>query len=173
MRPRVTIFKTNPSRRLFLAGGAALAGALALPAFGPARAADAAPFTTMAADVAHQKALDGEIILVDIRTPEEWAETGIGEGAIAINLRDRDFVQRLVALRQAFPDKPIALICRTGHRSGYAVTTLAGQGFPGLIDVSEGMAGGPNGTGWIPRGLPTYPGTPEEIRKRFEAVLAR
>ena len=74
-------------------------------------------------------------------------------------------------LRSAYPEKPIALICRTGNRSGYVFDALNKQGFPNLMDVSEGMAGGRNGKGWIPRGLPIYAGTDAEITPRLIAVM--
>ena len=125
----------------------------------------------MEADKAHQAALAGDLILVDIRTPEEWLQTGIGEGAIAMDMRAPDFVEKLVKLRQTYEDKPIAMICRTGSRSGYVVQTLAAQGFPNLVDVKEGMVGGPNGPGWVTRGLPVYKGTQEEVAKHLEPVL--
>ncbi len=179
MRPEVTsrqqITQIRPSRRraLALAGAAMLAAALAASPATRLQAQQAstpgtAPFYQITATEAYEKAQGGEIVLVDIRTPEEWAETGIGEGAIPLDMRADDFVKQLVALRRANPEKPIALICRTGNRSQFVVSALAGQGFPGLVDVSEGMAGGPRGKGWIPTGLPTVPGTPENIA----AILA-
>lgn len=155
---------------LVLAIGIVLAVTMTLPPATPAQA-EAAPSHAMAADVAHDKALRDEIVLVDIRTPPEWAETGLPEGAIGLDMSDKTFVKSLVTLREAHPDKPIALICRTGSRSGRVVNILSKQGFPGLVDVSEGVVGGRNGTGWLRRGLPTYPGTPAEIRKRKKAVL--
>jgi len=129
------------------------------------------PSSVMSAADAHEQALTGEVILVDIRRPDEWSGTGIGEGAIALDMREDDFVPSLIALRQANPETPIAMICRTGNRSNYVVTALAGQGFPGLVDVSEGMAGGPNGTGWIRLGLPIYDGNADNIAARLEEVM--
>lgn len=125
----------------------------------------------LAADAALDAVRRGEIILVDIRTPEEWKETGIAEGAVAYDMRDKEFVQTLIDLRLAYPDRPIALICRTGNRSGNVWRVLSAQGFPGLADVAEGMAGGPNGTGWLKRGLPVYAGTPELIEARRREIL--
>ncbi len=177
MRPQVTTLKpagkTATTRRRFLAVALAAGGAGVLASAQPvlAQSSEGKGYETMEADQAHAAAIAGEIVLVDIRTPPEWQQTGIGEGAIALDMRDPDFVRSLVALRQKYEDRPIALICRTGNRSGYVVSTLAEQGFPGLVDVAEGMAGGPNGTGWINRGLPVYPGTPAEIGPRLEAVL--
>lgn len=172
MRPEVTSrfpARTHVSRRGLLILGAAASLGFVLPRRAGAQAAE---FSTMTADEAHAKAATGEIILVDIRTPVEWAETGIGEGAIALDMTQQEtFVGGLVALRIANQDTPIALICRTGNRSNYVAGVLAAQGFVGLVDVSEGMAGGPNGQGWIPRGLPTYAGTPELINERLAAVM--
>ena len=49
--------------------------------------------------------------------------------------------------------KPIALICATGGRSGQLLRALKRAGYTGYIDVSEGMLGSPLGAGWIARGL--------------------
>ncbi len=166
MRPEVT---SRPTRRHLLALGA---GALAL-AMSPAGALaqQDMPVAKMTTREAHDAAQAGEIILVDIRTPEEWRETGIGEGAIALDMRTDDFVKRLVDLRIKYPDTPIALICRTGNRSQFATSALAGQGFPGLVDVVGGMAGSRKGKGWLAEGLPVYQATPEEITARLKAVF--
>ncbi len=164
------------SRRGTLLAGAALllgAGALGVTLLRPEDAnANAVPSAAMAAGEAFAKARDGEITLVDIRTPPEWAETGVPEGAVALDMtQEESFIKALVALRKADPSKPIALICRTGNRSGQVVRILASQGFTGLVDVAEGVAGGRNGKGWLPGGLPTYAGTPAEIEARRARIL--
>jgi len=168
MQGQVTTPFAQSSRRVFLTGAiAAVAAGFALNAT-PVQAGEA----TMTPPEAHMAAVAGDIILVDIRTPPEWAETGIGEGAIALDMTTgQEFVNSLVKLRKAFPEKPIAVICRTGSRSTNVYDILSKQGFPGLVNVPEGMAGGRNGKGWIPRGLPTYPGTKEEIEKRLNDVM--
>jgi rhodanese-related sulfurtransferase len=167
MQGQVTTPLTLTSRRSFLIGaiGAVVVG-LSLTAQ-PASAAE----TVISAPDAYVAAKAGNIILVDIRRPEEWAQTGIAEGAIALDMTEKTFVDSLVKLRAAYPEKPIALICRTGNRSGYVFDALNQQGFTGLMDVSEGMAGGPNGKGWGPRGLPTYAGTKAEIEPRLKAIM--
>ena len=166
MRPHVTTRGAKATRRGFLAGGLALAMIALIP---PDRAS--AKPEAMTAPEAYEAAKAGEIVLVDIRRPEEWAETGIAEGAVALDMTAPDFVKQLVEIRRKFPKKPIAMICRTGNRSNYATTTLDRQGFPGLIDVKEGMAGGPNGPGWLKRGLPIYEGTPENVKERLDALM--
>jgi rhodanese-related sulfurtransferase len=149
-------------------GAIALASLSALPS---ALMAEPAPSQVIAADAAYSLAQSGEIILIDIRTPEEWLQTGVAEGAIALDMRTQDFVPALVSLRKANPETPLALICRTGNRSEYVVRALADQGFPGLADVGEGMAGGPRGQGWIPRGLPIYEGTSANVEARLAAQM--
>lgn len=177
MRPEVTIFTPSPSRRSFLALGAGLLGAAVLTSALPAQAGHekpgepVEPTEKMAADAAYKAAKAGEIILVDIRRPDEWLGTRVGEGAIALDMREDSFVASLVALRQANPDKPIALICATGMRSAYVTSALTGRGFPGLVDVSEGMIGGKNGPGWLERGLPTYEGTITNVVARRNAMM--
>ena len=158
MRPQVTTPNARLGRRAFvaLALAAGFVGIVAKPFGALAQSSPEKGYEIMQADAAYDAAKAGDIILVDIRTPQEWQQTGIGEGAVALDMRDEGFVKSLVDLRQAYPEKPIALICRTSNRSGYVVSTLASQGFPNLVDVAEGMAGGPNGTGWVNRGLPVY-----------------
>lgn len=168
MQGQVTTPFTQPSRRGFLTGiiSAAFVG-LSLSAQ-PVKAAE----TVISTPDAYVAAKAGNIILVDIRTPPEWAQTGIAEGAIALDMtKGQEFVKELTKLRDIHPDKPIALICRTGNRSGHVFKILNKQGFPGLMDVSEGMAGGPNGKGWIPRGLPVYAGTDAEITPRLISMM--
>ena len=146
MRPDVTFTNLRPTRRRFLFLTAGLVGTalVTVPESATSAEQDVTVMKPAAAYVAAQK---GEIILIDIRRPDEWAETNVAEGAVGLDMRDEDFVSVLVSLRQANPDLPIALICRTGARTEYVTTTLAAQGFPGLVDVSEGMVGGRNGPG--------------------------
>jgi len=127
----------------------------------------------MSAKTAHQSAQNGEIILVDIRTPEEWLETGIGEGAIALDMTSKRFITSLVKLRQTYPEKQIAFICATGGRSSYLIRYLTKNGFGNTADVSEGMLGSRAGPGWLKIGLPIYAGQTSEIENRLRAVLPK
>ncbi len=108
----------------------------------------------MTPDEAYTKALAGEIVLIDIRTPEEWAETGLPDVALQNNLYAPDFIQTLLAIRDQNPETPLALICRTGNRSGRTTAQLYQAGLTNVIDVVEGVAGSGVGPGWFARGLP-------------------
>lgn len=116
-----------------------------------------AQVTQITPDEAYAKALAGEIVLIDIRTPEEWAETGLPEVALTNDIYAADFIETLLAIRAQNPATPLALICRTGNRSARTAAQLYQAGLTDVIDVVEGMAGSPVGPGWQARGLPVRP----------------
>ncbi len=96
----------------------------------------------------------GEVLLVDIRRPDEWTRTGIGQGAHPIDMRDPGFITELDALTGARKDVPIALICARGVRSERLSIALTEAGYTRVINVPEGMLGSDVGPGWIETGLP-------------------
>lgn len=106
---------------------------------------------------AHARALDRSLTLIDIRRPDEWAMTGIGEGAHPIDMRRRDFIEALSATVGGDRGAPIALICARGVRSARLARRLAEAGFTQVIDVPEGMLGSASGPGWLARDLPVRP----------------
>lgn len=108
----------------------------------------------LGAQEAHDRLADGRLILIDIRTPEEWIETGVAPGSWLLDMRERAFGGWIMATLERNPDHEVALICRTGNRTGMVIDWLKGNGVTGVLDVAEGMVGGPNGSGWIPSGLP-------------------
>jgi len=107
---------------------------------------------------AHAGALEGRIILVDIRRPDEWARTGVGEGAIPLDMRDTDFAEKLLNVVGGDYAAPVALICARGVRSRGLSKSLRAAGFTAIIDVPEGMLGSGAGPGWIKAGLPVIKG---------------
>jgi len=94
------------------------------------------------------------VTFIDVRTPVEWQDTGLPPGAAAISWGRADFAERVLALVKGDRNAAIVLICRTGNRSAKAMAYLRDQGFTNVRHVAEGMVGGPNGPGWIARGLP-------------------
>lgn len=124
----------------------------------------------LSATDAENMAKNDEIILIDIRTPQEWATTGVGEGAVALDMTAKSFLGALKAIRKSHPSTQIAFICATGGRSGHVVRYLTAHGFDNTADVAEGMMGSQAGPGWLKRGLPTYAANPGSIRKRLQAL---
>lgn len=109
---------------------------------------------TLTPPEAHAAAKAGEIILIDIRRPDEWAKTGSPDGGHRVDLRVEDFADQLAALANGDKNAPIALICARGVRSARTSNLLAEAGFTNIIDVPEGMLGSGAGPGWLSRGLP-------------------
>jgi len=108
----------------------------------------------MSAPEARAAALEERIVIVDIRSPEEWRATGIPDQAVPTTMHDREFLANLDTLIAQNPEKPIALLCATGGRTAFVVRELEKRGYNGLIDISEGMEGSEDGPGWRARNLP-------------------
>ena len=139
-------------RKLLALGGAATLGVGAYSAF-RLSLARAAVAEIMSPPVALAAAAAGEILIVDIRRPEEWARTGVAEHAVAIDMREDDFLARLAAAR-ASDTQPVAVICARGVRSARLTRRLDSAGIGPIIDIPEGMLGSAAGPGWLARGLP-------------------
>lgn len=128
----------------------------------PALAAD-----IVSAPAAHGAARAGDVLLVDIRTPGEWAVTGVPRGARPITMHEEGFLRRLEAVTGGRKDRPVALICARGVRSAFMAAVLEGEGYTDVRDVGEGMLGSRAGRGWLARGLPTD-APPERPEPRAE-----
>jgi rhodanese-related sulfurtransferase len=103
----------------------------------------------------------GDLVLLDVRTPTEWAMTGLPRDSHGINAQDRDFIAQARGAVLGDLDQPIAVICRSGSRSKAAASVLEKAGFTHVFDIAEGMSGNETaGDGWLKRGLPTDPFIP-------------
>ncbi|MEO9575216.1 MAG: rhodanese-like domain-containing protein [Tateyamaria sp.] len=122
--------------------------------------ADARADGNLRVEDAHKAALSGAVVLVDIRRPDEWQRTGVGEGAVALDMRRDDFTDALLAHTAGRQDAPVALICARGVRSRGLTARLTSAGFTNIIDVPEGMLGSGAGPGWLKRGLPVVAWSP-------------
>jgi rhodanese-related sulfurtransferase len=100
---------------------------------------------------AHQYSVSGEVLIVDVRRPEEWAETGVAPGAALITLQDADFLERLAVAAGGNKDAAIAFNCRSGVRSASAAEKARAAGYSNVYNVTGGMSAA---GGWIDAGLP-------------------
>lgn len=110
----------------------------------------------LTASEANAAALARQIVLIDIRTPDEWRETGVAASAHAITMHQKqeEFLRELAAVTGGSTSAQIALICAVGNRSANLQAWLRRAGYTNVSDVAEGMIGGPRGVGWIKSGLP-------------------
>ncbi len=85
-----------------------------------------------------QQLQEAPVLLVDIRQPHEWVETGVLPNALLMPFDDPESF--LAALRPHLqPGQPVALICRTGNRTGRAAQIIAAELDVPVVDVAGGM----------------------------------
>ena len=131
---------------------------LFLLAFGIGQALANEPIEVMSAEQALVESQSGERVLIDVRSPSEWRETGIPETAEAVTIHDPRglpaFVQEVIDRTGGDRERPVAFICATGVRSAYATQLLRDAGYQDVVNVKEGMFGSDAGSGWREKGLP-------------------
>lgn len=79
-----------------------------------------------------------EMQLLDVRTPEEFAEGHI-EGAINIDFLNANFSEQIIA--QLKKEIPVYLYCRSGGRSAKAMLVLRDLGFQTVYELEGGFMG--------------------------------
>ena len=116
----------------------------------------AAEVATITPAAAAKLVAAGKAVLVDVREPSEWAESGVA--APAVLLPKSEFDAGLIGEWKSFlaktGDKEIITYCRSGRRSGVVAAELAKQGH------KVANAGGFKD--WQAAGLPVRSGVPEK-----------
>lgn len=101
----------------------------------PAAAPQGPGFTTISvADLKARLDTEEALVVLDVRTPEEYSNDGHIAGSTLIPVDQ--IAQRAGELDQS---APIACICRSGNRSRTACEQLAQAGFTNLVNVDGGM----------------------------------
>jgi len=90
-----------------------------------------------ARELIQQRARDAQFVILDVRTPEEFAEGHIS-GAVNVNLVAPDFERRLGALDRG---KTYLVYCRSGNRSAKAIQAMNRLGFRSVYHMFEGIVG--------------------------------
>jgi rhodanese-related sulfurtransferase len=89
----------------------------------------------------------GDAVLIDVREPDEWAETGVAGPAVLLSLSDlRGERKAWKPFLENNRDKTLLLYCRSGNRSEKAAAILVKEGF------KTANVGG--FSGWEAAGLP-------------------
>lgn len=90
------------------------------------------------------KAADNNIVLLDVRTPEEYNE---GHIAGAINFSHNTIQENLIELSQ-YKNNTVVVYCRSGRRAAAAEEILSSNGFTDLHHLTGDM------NGWLESELP-------------------
>lgn len=91
-----------------------------------------------------QKITEPDVIILDVRTPEEFASGHI-EGALNIDFNGGDFANEITRLN---PSENYAIYCRSGSRSGQAASIMHKAGFHDVSNLNGGVID------WTNAGLP-------------------
>jgi rhodanese-related sulfurtransferase len=103
---------------------------------------------------AHRLAAAGLAVLIDIRRPDEWLETGVPEHAHPIPMGHPLFLAKVEAIAGADRTKPLILICQAGVQTRALQRKLIDSGFRNVTHVRGGVAGLGTDKGWVGYGLP-------------------
>jgi rhodanese-related sulfurtransferase len=101
-------------------------------------------FATVTHEYPSNKLIDSAIPIVDIRTPEEWKETGIIKDSITImffNQKGAYNVKKFLNQLNEKVDtkKPFILVCRTGSRTRMVSDFLSKEFGYDVIDFKGGI----------------------------------
>ena len=119
-----------PSLCVAVLGGAGIA-APSMAAEPPAASAQAAPTITQAELLARLEKKDPQLVILDVRTPAEFA-AGHVPGARNVS---HDLLSSKVAELGDLRDKQVVLYCRSGRRTLLAEETLRQAGFTKLLHL--------------------------------------
>ena len=83
----------------------------------------------------YQALVEKGYIIIDVRTPEEYAEGHI-QGALNINVKSESFVTEIENLSKS---DTLLVYCRSGRRSLYAAQVMVSFGFQKIYDLEGGF----------------------------------
>lgn len=92
--------------------------------------------TAQSAALIEQHQGDKQFSIIDVRTPEEYAE-GHLTGSQMIDYYDADFADQL---QQLDKDKTYLIYCRSGGRSGRTLKLMEQMGFSSVYNMSGGFS---------------------------------
>ena len=135
----------NRTRRLFLTAPVA---ALVLSACGSGSQASNTegelPMNISVNDLAARLESDKRLMVLDVRSPEEYTQDGHVPGSVLIPLPEL-----AMRVNEVPKDRPIACFCRSGNRSQVACDMLRQQGYTNVTNVLGGIGA------WRGANLPT------------------
>jgi rhodanese-related sulfurtransferase len=105
---------------------------------------------TIACAELHRASLDGPVDLIDVRTPEEFADIrAAGARNMPLDVLDP---AAIVQARTSPSDAPLYFICAVGGRSEWACRMMIAAGHENVVNVEGGTQA------WYLAGLPTEQG---------------
>lgn len=100
--------------------------------------------TNMNAQDFSAKTQQAGVVVLDVRTPDEFNEGHI-QGAMNIDVEASNFADEIAKLDKT---KTYAVYCHSGNRSGVATKAMAKAGFAHLFNLENGISD------WMAKGMP-------------------
>lgn len=100
--------------------------------------------TSLPAEKFQEAIAQPDVILLDVRTPEEYAEGHLAN-SININYNDENFAAKVDSLDKT---KHYEIYCRSGKRSGASLKLMQEKGIKNVHDLKGGILE------WEAKGLP-------------------
>lgn len=100
--------------------------------------------TSLASPVEFQQQLNENVVLIDVRTPEEFKD-GHLENALNIDYYNQHFKEEINQLNK---EEKIMVYCKSGGRSAGAVAILKQNGFTNIVELDGGYLA------WLKANLP-------------------
>ncbi len=97
-----------------------------------------------AKDFLAEHARDENFVILDVRTPKEYAQGHLPESILIDKLQD-DFAAKIDALDRA---KTYLLVCKSGGRAAAAAEIMSASGFNHLLILEKGI------NNWVGAGYP-------------------
>ncbi|HLC91236.1 MAG TPA: rhodanese-like domain-containing protein [Candidatus Nanoarchaeia archaeon] len=79
---------------------------------------------------------DKNIVVIDVRSLEEWEEQHLPKAILVSN--EDDFKEKILPLDK---EKQYVLFCRSGHRSHYVAEMMEDLGFEKVVNVKGDVFG--------------------------------
>ena len=110
-------------------------------------------------DKAYNLYKEKKLLIIDVRTKNEWEMTGVIPDSILINMHDNNYIERKNFLKEvnlevlSNKNKNIAFICASGARSKVVMDFLLNQGYKNISHIPDGITGSQR-NGWLFQGYP-------------------
>lgn len=93
-------------------------------------------------------------VLLDVRTPSEFA-AGHLDGALNVDFDNPTFTGEVQKLDK---EKPYFVYCRSGNRSGQAITIMKNEGFKNISELEGGIVSNQSAVQLVASPVATQPG---------------
>lgn len=109
------------------------------------------PIAAIGVEDAYAMLMSDRLMLIDVRTKDEWRASGIARGAHCATLGTDELQALLLDVANTPQRKMLGFLCKAGTRSTKAAQTAKAQGHDNTVVIEGGV------DAWNKAGLPLIP----------------